>query len=175
MAGPETGVPGSRSRFVEAGEPFEYRCALPFGDPGSVVCDDERAVPVALGQLDGDGGCGVAAGVVQQVADDPAEFIGAAGDLRGRDAARVDDHGGAACRGADLVEHDVVEVDHFEVAFGRPGVAAGKQQQIIDHPSELRDLVELASAGRGRIGALRVLLIHFEFGAHARQRCAQSV
>ena len=117
------------------------------------------------------------AGVVDEVADDPSQLAGVAGDLRRRHPGGVDVRSaGGALGGAGLVEHDVVEVDELGCERGLlTGIAAGEQQQVVDERLQAAHLLELAAARRRVVGAARVVGVHLQLGPHPRQRRAQLV
>ena len=75
---------------------------------------------------------------------------------------------------AQLVEHDVIEIDPFGTVRAT-GVGAGEEQQVVDHPLHRHDLLQLTRP-RGRdVGRLRVASVDLQLGAHAGERRAQLV
>ena len=169
---------GRRSGAVDAREALEDPLALRLGNAGAVVLHGEHDLPVVLGERDSSTGrCGVADGVVGQVADQR----GRAGrdrpttrpaptplrSTRTRSSARSR----RATRSTMSSRSTGSRRDSPHGAL----VGAGDEQQVVGEPLEADRLVEHAGVGREQVGLVRVGEVHLELGADAGERAAQLV
>ncbi len=59
--------------------------------------------------------------------------------------------------------------------LGVPASLRASSEEVLDHPLQPSDLLELAATSGRRVSARRIALVDFELGAHPRQRCPQLV
>ena len=98
-------------------------------------------------ELDRDARLGVSIRVLEQVAYDAAELVGAPADLDGRDRRRHDARTGANSDALDLRAHDVVEIDR-SMRGSRAGVVRPRQEQQVAHQA-FHALVVVEQVGGG--------------------------
>ena len=104
-------APSRVRRVVEAAEAFEDPFAVLGRDAGAVVGDDDLDVRVVLVHGHRDIRHSMSLGVVEHVAERPAQLIGIAEHLTRRDAVRVDGDAPSGPQPFGFLQHEVVEVD----------------------------------------------------------------
>ncbi len=160
---------------LQPGETAEGPLPVRDGDAGAVVGDREPGVVARRAHGDGDPGPGVARGVVDQVAEHPAQPVGVPGHRGGPGAGQPDRDPGVGVP-ADLLAHQGGQV-HLarRAAPGVPLVQPGQRQQVLGQAGQPERVREHVAGGLPPVLAVRVVQRHLQLSPDAGDRAAQLV
>lgn len=162
-------VPAARG--VEAGEAFEDALPIGFGDALTVVADGELGSAAVVVDPDADGASRVALGVVEEVAEEPADLGGDRLDL---DAGlEVKPHRVTVVRALDDLGMDAFSQIHLFEHPGRIAVDLGEQEQVGDDGLQPVDVAQRAIEQLVQVRVLGVQLGLLQQGAQPGQWGAQ--